>query len=354
MKKHLLIVFALVALIGFKPDTNAQGFNTLLEYCTGTWCQYCPCGHDVIEGFLVNYPNTMVLAYHGAGSDPWISYSLPMIQAFGFNAYPTGVVGRRTGILSRSGWNNQVVVQSNAVAPGVSIVMNNKAYNTGTRAMTGDIVLTALTTLAGSYNIFLVLTEDNLIWSQTGNPGAGCNGSGAYVHKHVVKALVNGSTGVLLNTTDDWSNGTSITVPLNYTIPAGVVESNAKLNIIVFKAGGSISTDQHIQQTRIENVTSVTGIINQNETPEGFSLDQNYPNPFNPTTNIKFSIPEDDNVTLKFYNSMGQVVATYVDGFMKAGVYNAEFVGNDLSSGIYFYTLTTSNFVETKKMMLVK
>ena len=53
MKKHLLIVLSVIALVGFKPNVSAQsGFNTVLEYCTGTWCQYCPCGHTVIDGFL--------------------------------------------------------------------------------------------------------------------------------------------------------------------------------------------------------------------------------------------------------------------------------------------------------------
>jgi len=357
MKKHLLVVIALVSLLGFKPEVNAQtGFNSLLEYCTGTWCGYCPCGHDIVNGILANYPNTMVLAYHGASSDPWKEYSLPMIQAFGFNSYPTGVVGRRTGIISRSGWNNQIVIQSNSVQPGVSITLNNKAFNTGSRTVTGDIVLTALTTLSGSYNLFIVITEDNLVYPQNFYASCGTAGwNNNYVHKHVVKALVNGADGQLLNTTDDWSNGTSVTVPLNFVIPAHIAESNAKINMVVFKAGGNISVDQHIQQTKVEPVTSVTGIINQNQNPEGFVLGQNYPNPFNPSTNIMFSIPEDDNVTLQFYNSTGQVIATYIDnGFLKAGVYNADFDGRDLSSGIYFYTLKTSKFTETKKMMLVK
>ncbi len=51
---------------------------------------------------------------------------------------------------------------------------------------------------------------------------------------------------------------------------------------------------------------------------------------------------------------MGQEVATYIDGFLKAGVYNVDFDGSQLSSGIYFYTLKTNDFAETKKMMLVK
>jgi hypothetical protein len=355
MKKHLLIVIALIALVGFSPvNTNAQtGFNSVIEYCTGTWCQWCPCGHDIIDQILVNYPNTMVLAYHGAGSDPWISYSLPMIQAFGFSAYPTGVVGRRTGILSRGGWINPVTIQSNTVQPGVSIVMNNKQYNPGTRTISGDVVLTALANLDGTYYVNFILTEDNLVYSQTGN--SSCAGSGAYIHDHVVKGLINGQQGTQLATTETWTQGTSVTVPLNYVIPAGFVAENCHVNILVYKSGGVIHTDQHVQQTKIEPVTMPTGINSQTGVADKYSLEQNYPNPFNPTTNIKFSVPEDGNVSLKFYDMMGREVASYIDnGFLKAGIYNAEFTGTDLSSGVYFYTLTTKNFVETKKMMLVK
>lgn len=355
MKKHLLVVLALIALVSFSPvNTNAQtGFNTVLEYCTGTWCQWCPCGHQIIGDILANYPNTMVLAYHGAGSDPWLSYSLPMIQAFGFSAYPTGVVGRRTGILSRGGWPNPVTIQSLTMQPGVSIQVNNKQYNSGTRTITANVVMTALTTLTGDYYVNFILTEDNMVYPQTGN--ASCTGGSAYVHYHVVKGLINGQAGTLLNTTDNWTQGNQVTVPLNYTVPAGFVVENCKINILVYRSGGAIHTDQHVQQTKIEPVTNPTGIEPINGIATTYSLEQNYPNPFNPTTNIRFSVPKDGNVSLKFYDMMGREVASYIDnGFLKSGVYNAEFDGASLSSGVYFYTLKTADFVDTKKMMLVK
>jgi hypothetical protein len=353
MKKHLLIVIALVTLVGFKPDVTAQtGFNTAVEYFTGTWCQWCPCSHAIIENILTNFPNTVVLAYHGPSNDPWTSTGLPMIQYFGANAYPTGVVGRTSGIISNTGWNNRVVVQSNTVQPGVSIQLNNKNYNSGNRTLTGSIVVTALADLTGSYYIHLVITENNLVYPQTGN--GSCPGSGTYVHFNVSRGLITGATGQLLTPADDWTTGQTATVPLNYVLPAGIIEANSKLNIVVFKGGGSSHTDQQIQQSMKTNIIDPTGVTNENEIANSYSLSQNYPNPFNPVTNINFSIPKDQNVSLKFYNSMGQEVATYVDEFLKAGVYNVDFDGSSFSSGIYFYTLKTADFVETKKMMLVK
>lgn len=354
MKKRLLTVIALFSLLGLVPNNNAQtGFNTVIEYCTGTWCQWCPCGHTIINDILQNYPNTMVLSYHGAGSDPWISYSLPMIQMFGFSAYPTGVVGRRTGIVSRSAWNNQVVIQSATVQPGVSIAFNNYVYNAGTRTITADVAVTASTTLTGNYFLNLILTEDNLVYPQTGN--STCPGGSNYVHKHVVKGLINGATGQALNSGGTWTQGVTYTIQLNYVIPGGFVESNCKINALAYKQGQShVSTDFDVQQTKFTPANGVTGINNQNEFAFEYNLGQNYPNPFNPTTNIKFSVPKSGNVTLKFYDAIGNEVATYLDEFIEKGVYNAEFDGSNLSSGIYFYTLKAADFTATKKMMLVK
>ncbi len=88
--------------------------------------------------------------------------------------------------------------------------------------------------------------------------------------------------------------------------------------------------------------------------PGVFSLEQNYPNPFNPSTTIKYQVPMNGLVSLKVYNLIGQEVATLVNEVQNASAYEASFDATTLSSGIYFYTLRAGNFVETKKMMLLK
>lgn len=90
------------------------------------------------------------------------------------------------------------------------------------------------------------------------------------------------------------------------------------------------------------------------ESPKSFSLSQNYPNPFNPVTNIKFSIPQSGNVTMKVYDVLGKQVAELVNEFKPAGNYIVVFNASHLSSGIYFYRIETSEFTEVKKMVLVK
>jgi len=85
-----------------------------------------------------------------------------------------------------------------------------------------------------------------------------------------------------------------------------------------------------------------------------FKLNQNYPNPFNPSTMISYSVPKEEIVKLVVTNSLGQQVATLVDGYQSAGKHNITFTADNLSSGIYFYTLTTGSGSISKKMMLIK
>ena len=90
-------------------------------------------------------------------------------------------------------------------------------------------------------------------------------------------------------------------------------------------------------------------------TPNTMSLGQNYPNPFNPETNIEFAVPASGFTTLKVYNMLGEEVSTLVSGNVEAGVLNkVSFKGLNLASGLYFYTLRSGNFVDTKKMTLMK
>ena len=89
--------------------------------------------------------------------------------------------------------------------------------------------------------------------------------------------------------------------------------------------------------------------------PSKFVLQQNYPNPFNPSTMITFSVPVDGNVSLTVYNSLGEEVTQLIKENLPAGTYNVEFAaGENLSSGIYFYQLRAGDFVQSKKMILMK
>ena len=103
---------------------------------------------------------------------------------------------------------------------------------------------------------------------------------------------------------------------------------------------------------------TLTEISDYDINPSNFLLSQNYPNPFNPSTNIKYAISSPQYATLKVYDILGNEVATLVDEYKPAGSYEVEFnassrIGN-LASGIYFYQLKAGEFVETKKMILLR
>jgi hypothetical protein len=92
----------------------------------------------------------------------------------------------------------------------------------------------------------------------------------------------------------------------------------------------------------------------ESTSPTEFNLYQNYPNPFNPSTTISYSIPKTNIVVLKVYDMLGSEVAVLVNKEQSQGSYKIEFDGTDLASGIYFYQIQTKDFVETKKMSLLK
>lgn len=90
------------------------------------------------------------------------------------------------------------------------------------------------------------------------------------------------------------------------------------------------------------------------DAPLGYELSQNYPNPFNPATTIRYSLPETGKVKLAIYDVLGQEVKTLVDEIKEAGVHTISFNASNLNSGIYFYKLEADNFVNIKKMSLIK
>jgi hypothetical protein len=88
--------------------------------------------------------------------------------------------------------------------------------------------------------------------------------------------------------------------------------------------------------------------------PDGYELEQNYPNPFNPSTTIGYKIPKDNFVVIKVYDLLGNEVSTLVNEQKRAGSYKFTFDGSSLPSGVYIYTIQTTEFRAAKKFMLVK
>jgi hypothetical protein len=103
-----------------------------------------------------------------------------------------------------------------------------------------------------------------------------------------------------------------------------------------------------------DDFINLTGVVDEYVTPVKYSLNQNYPNPFNPTTIISYNIPKAGLVTLKVYNLLGQLVKTLVNEEQSPGNYKINFDAGNLSSGVYFYRITSGDFSNVKKMLFIK
>ena len=91
-----------------------------------------------------------------------------------------------------------------------------------------------------------------------------------------------------------------------------------------------------------------------NNLPNSFELHQNYPNPFNPSTTIEFDLPKTSAVTLKVFNILGEEVTTLVSDRLSAGSYSYDWDASSLASGVYLYRLQAGDYVQTRKMVLMR
>ena len=150
--------------------------------------------------------------------------------------------------------------------------------------------------------------------------------------------------GVLLST----DNGTNWN-----EVNSGLADSCDILTLFVTKehlfAGTSNGVWRRPLSQMITAVEPVTSTM-----PRELSLHQNYPNPFNPSTTIRYGLPERSHVTLTVFNTLGQQVAKLVEGEMEAGYHEVKFDASPLSSGVYLYRLTAGEYVQARKLILLR
>ena len=157
------------------------------------------------------------------------------------------------------------------------------------------------------------------------------------------------------------SNPSYFTMPVQIKVNSATGDTTITLfndsqvqtfNVTVANEPTSISFDpgNWILKTLNSLVTDVEDELQPNK----FSLEQNYPNPFNPSTTIKFNLGVNGLTTLKIYNVIGKEVATLINRQMEAGPHEVNFDAANLPSGVYMYTLSSGNFKETRKMILMR
>ena len=135
-----------------------------------------------------------------------------------------------------------------------------------------------------------------------------------------------------------------------------MLNSNSIMMSGGFSSPGGNTNFSPIDNTIIIDLTS-TDIETEKYIPNDFVLEQNYPNPFNPTTTIEYQIPEqnmNDIVTLKVYDVLGNEMTTLVNEVKQPGVHEIQFDGSKYTSGVYYFKISSGNFIQTNKMILLK
>jgi len=149
----------------------------------------------------------------------------------------------------------------------------------------------------------------------------------------------------------------------------GILEplESQELDIFIDLTDGDIISDTTLQAViAIHNnsadipeipvtIDAIVGIDDdESGLPLSFELYQNFPNPFNASTEIKFALPEQSEVTIDIFNILGQRVKLLKEGLLPAGYYKIQWDASEISSGVYYYRIIADDFVEVKKMTLLK
>jgi hypothetical protein len=130
------------------------------------------------------------------------------------------------------------------------------------------------------------------------------------------------------------------------SVSSCVLQTGTSLNIALARLTGTTENSLKAPATAVEPVVG--------ERPSRFSVHQNYPNPFNPSTTIEYSLPRELHATVTVFNMLGQEIATLVSERQTAGTYRVAFDAKNLPSGLYMYQVRAGEFVQARKMMLVK
>ena len=155
-------------------------------------------------------------------------------------------------------------------------------------------------------------------------------------------------------------NGADATIMFEYTYGTSIAQRGDRVSVLQSIDGNA--SNEFVTGNREGKIICFSGGPNgtvsvkpiNNIIPDKYKLSQNYPNPFNPSTKIKFDLPNIVDVKLTVYDILGREVVRLIDSELKPGIYEVAFDGSNLSSGIYFYSLSTKDFTQTKKMLLIK
>ena len=341
MKCYLFLF--VVILVSFKSYPQEQK-EVLVEVFTNSHCPLCPNAHNTLDTYLTTNPNANKINYIYYHMVYPYSDDLLYIQSSidsdarhtFYNPIAATPRGFFDGIIqgSVSGWADTLDNLTQKQSP-------LKIELSGTKSLS-QLDINAAITRTGD------IPDNNLVINFIVVEDVYYDGRNTISnHMHVMRKML------------PTANGQAIQINLNETkniqqvVNINPIWDRDSLSVVVFIQSTSAKT-VYQSETISYNDLIVTSVENESATPTEFKLFQNYPNPFNPQTKIKFHLNEDGFTTLKVFNVLGNEVASLINNNLPSGSYEINFNASSLSSGTYFYTLTSGNNKRTKKLILLK
>lgn len=324
----------------------------LVEKGTGTWCGYCYGAALSLEKLEDLYPNSLAaLAYH-SGDDYANEDSRSRIAFYGITGFPTAIfngINRQVGgSASGNDWTNIYNLYESKLLEELSkktaFSLESWFNEKGETFSVYSKINYHAKTFNKSYRLFYALNESHIAenWQTLDS-----------LHFVARSALSTVNGNIFNSNNDEPYIGMTLFDTLQFQIPDNVVEENCELITFI----QDLDTKEVMAVHKLDLNDPITGINDESNKltfKKKFYLGQNYPNPFNPNTIINYAIPAKSQVTLKVYNLLGKELFTLVNKEQNSGNHNVDFDASNISSGIYFYKLQAGNFVETKKMILLK
>lgn len=405
--KSILLFGSAIALTGSSYGqtfvTTGGEKHALLEEATGTWCQWCPDGAQVIQeaihpyGANPNYPKCVTVSFHNGGSDkmtlPGDPFNSP-VSAGGtgyITGFPGGTVDRTpytpvgTAVSVYRRYWDEAVAAREALSPKFDVSMVC-LYDTATRKIDIELKAKALTAVTGNYRMNVYIVQDSIpsnasgfrqvsasainagtYTSETGSPtwyagfGTSIADSTKYSHMDVVRKILASGGSIWGDTafTGGAAVGDSVVRTYSYTIPASINGSNCypKYTRVVglISKHGAATTDREIEncidaKVRLmdaELPNSVAGVT------KGMQDIDIYPNPAQNFIGVKGILLMPSEVNVSIINSVGQQVLT--KNFKKGSSMFGEFIEtSQLSNGVYFLNVTTDGGTVTKQFTISK
>ena len=350
MKRYLtntILILLFFTLVSFAADKNV-----LVEVFTNSHCPLCPPAHAAINSYLTNSPNASkvnYIFYHMVFPYPTDQLNIdnPADPAARNNYYgpysstPDGFFNGVSQSHSYTSWGSTLNSLASEQSPLEIMLSGSKDSN---QQLTVKANISRSGDIADNDLVIHFVVVENVKYQ-------GYNGISHHIH--VMRKMAGTPDG------DDFTINDNDTKEVDKQITLDSKWDPDSLAVVVFiQSKGSKKVYQ--SGTIKYSDLMLTDVKEKSSSPKSFKLEQNYPNPFNPSTKISWQTPVAGFQTLKVYDILGNEVATLVNEYKPAGSYEVTFNASNnqnhasLPSGFYIYQLKVGNYVQTRKMILLK